>query len=722
MNLRLKLFLPFVVMFIALFCVSTFYLLPEYKAFLECEQTEHERAQIELLSDTIAPDIILGDMGHIIGAMDQSLSKRSHWASLNLFDTAGNQLYPKETAVLLKDSSLTTVTNNITAQGKTYGSMTLSYDPIPGIAQQISYAHFLHYSVLIFLVLVFLLMSFFLDKLITRPMLKLVNFAEHIARGDYQSRSTVSSKDEVGSLGRSLDLMRENIYQRDVAMNHYAEIQNTIRFIQSKFISDQDSGHVFLELQCRILALTKSEAGLIGEINPFEDPALILKALSINDISNIHSNNHIAIKAIPKTDHMPELETLLGKVMTSGEAILDNGPEISTNRLGFPITGESTVENFLGLPLYSGYQLIGVLGLVNRKGGFDLNTYKELEILLQTLAQLIVAIRERKALTDNESRLRLVVDNALEGIISCDEFGLITSVNAAAERLFGYTAKQLLGRSVGLLIPPENHINHLEAARFLLDSDQSNGRSNTEVETDGLHKNGKLIPVELSFSRVMIDGQIQYTAVVRDITERKQHEIELNKAYSELQEAHELLEQQNRIDPLTGLANRRCLDEALRLEWKRAQRAENHPLTIILCDIDHFKKYNDTYGHPVGDDCLVRVAKTLRESFTRKIDLVARYGGEEFMIVLPNTPMNSAFRQADIMRRRVWEMAIQHDTSSTADRVTISVGIHTIQPTRNCKLRTAIQKADEALYEAKSRGRNKVFKYNDILESEDTSF
>jgi len=364
----------------------------------------------------------------------------------------------------------------------------------------------------------------------------------------------------------------------------------------------------------------------------------------LNNVSNIHASNQISIQAFPTSDHMPELETLLGKVITSGKTVVDNGPDISTNRLGFPVSSETTVNNFIGLPLYSGYQLIGILGLVNQTGGYEPSMFNEMEILLQTLAQLIVAVK-----------------------------GNITSLNLAAERIFGYEAKQLIGKSVGLLIPPENHFNHIEAARFLLNVDNTNGRKNTEVETDVLHKNGKLIPVELSFSKVSIDDKIQYTGVVRDITERKQHESELNQAYAELQEAHELLEQQNRIDPLTGLANRRYLDESLRLEWKRAQRHQDSPLTIILCDIDNFKRYNDTYGHPEGDDCLVRVAKAMSESFTRKIDLVARYGGEEFMIVLPNTTAEVAYKQADLMRRRVWNLNIAHKTSpvcSTSDATT----------------------------------------------------
>jgi diguanylate cyclase (GGDEF)-like protein/PAS domain S-box-containing protein len=721
MNLRLKLFLPFVAMFGVIYLASTLYLLPTYISFLECQQVTNETGQVELLSTALAPDLIENDIAHISTSMDDAKAKRRHWASLVLFDKLGKQVYPDASLNSLEDKSLTTISHEISSDGKIHGLMTLQFDPRPGIEKQISHAQKLHYAVLAVLVLTFLAMITFLDKLIRRPLVKLVDFADHIARGNYQTQLSVVSGDEVGSLGKSLETMRQKIHQRDLAMIHYAEIQNTIRFIQSKFISDQDSNHVFLELQCRILALTKSDAGLIGEINQNDDKSLLLKALSLNNISNIHASNQIGIQALPESDHMPELETLLGKVITTGKTVVDNGPEISTNRLGFPVSSETTVGNFIGLPLYSGYQLIGVLALVNKNGGYEQSVFNELEILLQTLAQLIVAVRERKALKDNETRLRVVVESALEGIVSADEKGSITSLNLAAERIFGYAAKQLIGRSVGLLIPPENHFNHIEAARFLLDVDNTNGRKNTEIETDVLHRNGKLIPVELSFSKVSINGKIQYTGVIRDITERKQHESELNQAYAELQEAHELLEQQNRIDPLTGLANRRYLDESLRLEWKRAQRHQDSPLTIILCDIDNFKRYNDTYGHPEGDDCLVRVSKAMRESFTRKIDLVARYGGEEFMIVLPNTTAEVAYKQADLMRRRIWNLNIEHKTSPTADRITISVGVFTIQPTRNCKLRTAIQHADEALYDAKANGRNQVFEFSDICSATDTS-
>ena len=708
MNLRLKLFLPFVIIFGLVCCVSSFYLVPSYIDFLECEQIENENSQLAVLSAALEPEIIESHIGHVSISLSKALNSKEHWHSLALLDKSGKQLYQEIKSKKLSNIELTTVTHSVTSSGQLYGNLTMSFDPNPGIEKQINFAGFLHFAVLIVLTMTFLSVCIFLDRFIRKPMVKLVGFADQIARGNYQTVSNVYAHDEVGQLGKSLEAMRQKINKRDSTMNHYAEIQNTIRFIQSKFISSEDNQHVFMELQSRILTLTKSNGALIGEIQKNEDKVLFLKTLSLKEVCNIHLSTPINDRSLPESTSLPRLETLLGKVMTSGQPVLNNGPKVSNEELGFPASGQQDADNFLGLPLYSGYQLIGVLGLVNKEGGFDLSTYKELEILLQTLAQLIVAMREKKALTDNEARLRLVVDSAVEGIISVNDHGLITDFNSAAERIFGYTADQIKGESVGLLIPPENHFNHLEAVRFLLNADNYPGKPNTEIETDGLHKNGKLVPVELSFSKISMDGKVQYTGVVRDITERKQHESELNRAYAELQEAHELLEQQNRIDPLTGLANRRYLDEALRLEWKRAQRLDKTPLTIMLCDIDYFKKYNDTYGHLEGDDCLTEVAKAMAESFTRKIDIVARYGGEEFMIILPNTSAESAMQQAELMRQRIFDLDIKHKSSQVADRITISIGIYTVEPTVNHKLRKAIQRADEALYDAKANGRNQV--------------
>ena len=158
-------------------------------------------------------------------------------------------------------------------------------------------------------------------------------------------------------------------------------------------------------------------------------------------------------------------------------------------------------------------------------------------------------------------------------------------------------------------------------------------------------------------------------------------------------------------DGLTGLANRRRLDEVLDSECRRAQR-EQTPLSLLMTDVDFFKKYNDTYGHQAGDDCLRRVAATLSTAARRPGDLAARYGGEEFAVVLPNTTAEGASFVAEATRAGVEALQIAHAASAVAPHVTLSLGIGTILPGEVLEPEALVQRADAALYAAKHGGRN----------------
>ncbi|WP_027183567.1 GGDEF domain-containing response regulator [Desulfovibrio inopinatus] len=188
---------------------------------------------------------------------------------------------------------------------------------------------------------------------------------------------------------------------------------------------------------------------------------------------------------------------------------------------------------------------------------------------------------------------------------------------------------------------------------------------------------------------------------------------ELDAKLVELEELHQLLEESNarlRLlssqDALTGLPNRRSFDEIFTREWQRGVRNQR-PLSLIVADIDHFKRYNDTYGHIAGDYCLERVARTLRNSLLREIDIVARYGGEEFTAILPETDSAGAQNVAERMLKAIDELAIRHQSSQTCDNLTISLGISTVIPQSNIPQLRLIEAADKALYEAKSAGRNR---------------
>jgi diguanylate cyclase (GGDEF)-like protein len=168
-----------------------------------------------------------------------------------------------------------------------------------------------------------------------------------------------------------------------------------------------------------------------------------------------------------------------------------------------------------------------------------------------------------------------------------------------------------------------------------------------------------------------------------------------------------LIEELSQHDTLTGLKNRRVFDEFLERLWQKG--IENaRVIAILMLDIDHFKAYNDRYGHQAGDQTLRRVAQTLQKLVSRPHDVLARYGGEEFAVVLYDVDGRQAKALAEQMRRAVGELAIQHEGSPIGATLTISVGVASIEPSRDRESRGALQLADQALYEAKTRDRNRV--------------
>ncbi len=189
---------------------------------------------------------------------------------------------------------------------------------------------------------------------------------------------------------------------------------------------------------------------------------------------------------------------------------------------------------------------------------------------------------------------------------------------------------------------------------------------------------------------------------------------ELQEAYSQLEttnralmEANSQLSELSTTDALTSLPNRRHFDQILQVEWARCHRHEA-PLSLLLADIDHFKEYNDLYGHPEGDECLALVAGVLAQQCRRAGDVVARYGGEEFAVLLPATSAEEALRMADALRRAVEGLAVPHEGSPTSELVTLSVGSATVFPEAGSAPLDLVASADRALYAAKRRGRNRV--------------
>lgn len=175
----------------------------------------------------------------------------------------------------------------------------------------------------------------------------------------------------------------------------------------------------------------------------------------------------------------------------------------------------------------------------------------------------------------------------------------------------------------------------------------------------------------------------------------------------QLQDARRQLTELANIDELTGLGNRRLVNSVLTQEINRARRSRSE-LSVILLDVDHFKNYNDHYGHPAGDVVLQRIADTMQRAATRAGEVVTRYGGEEFLVVLPGASSMAALRTASRLRKMIVEQGIPHTTSPVAGHITISQGVITVTPDKGLEPADLIELADKALYNAKDSGRNAI--------------
>ncbi|WP_028102918.1 diguanylate cyclase [Pseudoduganella violaceinigra] len=213
---------------------------------------------------------------------------------------------------------------------------------------------------------------------------------------------------------------------------------------------------------------------------------------------------------------------------------------------------------------------------------------------------------------------------------------------------------------------------------------------------------------------VKLPDKLELLARVRHHSNAHIHRLQRDQAFRFLRESQQKLAAANvelqklaALDPLTGIANRRRFDETLELEWQRGQR-EKTPLSLLMVDVDHFKHYNDSYGHPAGDLALKKVAAVLTENLKRPADLVTRYGGEEFALILPETDNAGAVSVAQACQRQLEKLEIENARAKPYGVLTMSVGVCTVVPQRQSSWGELVAEADRALYAAKAEGRNRI--------------
>ncbi|NLY54019.1 MAG: diguanylate cyclase [Firmicutes bacterium] len=300
----------------------------------------------------------------------------------------------------------------------------------------------------------------------------------------------------------------------------------------------------------------------------------------------------------------------------------------------------------------------------------------------------------QRNLRQAETRFQQIVETAIEGILIFDEHYRVTFANDNMAVMLGYTVDDMLGRTYASFFP-ESHMDVYHYQESL----RKRGEGSV-YECCLLRKDGQPHWFLIS-AKPIFDEQGNFEGsfgMFTDINDRKEMVLLL-------EESNRRLTELSNQDSLTGVANRRCFDATLEHEYSRLRRS-NSQLSIILLDIDHFKEYNDRYGHVRGDECLRQIGSVLACSINPSVDLAARYGGEEFACILPDTDIQAAVAIAEKIRQGIQDLRIEHEDSPVSQFVTASFGVTTVQYSTDISPADIVAMADKLLYKAKVSGRN----------------
>lgn len=497
---------------------------------------------------------------------------------------------------------------------------------------------------------------------------------------------------------RTAELIKTNnrlqleVMERDLAeelAERKTRLLDAINLIFQETLTDKSDESLAHTLLTSAMKLTDSPFGLVAE-----------QKNGRWQITALHGAEEDDASAMAGEPEISEIKNLWRQLMTKGHPISRPGIEEDVDITPFPRT-HPDLGPFIAAPLSKEQRVSGIITVAGNEAGYALVDQMDVEALAQAFIETLLRKRIEADKAQSEKRLKLALESANEGLW---DYAPISGGIYYSPRWFA-----MLGYMDGEFpdtMETWSTLTHPEDLPILEETLQalSDGvREEFNIELRMLARSGRWNWLQVRGRTVenSKDGRAErIIGTLIDISKFKQIEVALQKANDELQRLAAL-------DDLTQIANRRRFEDRLAQEWRRGQR-DNSNLSVIICDIDYFKNYNDTYGHVKGDETLYAVAQAISAALKRPMDLVARFGGEEFAMILPNTDSVGAERVAVEVKSAIASLAIEHKTSEINAHITLSFGVASLVPAPDLSAKLLIEAADGALYRAKSKGRNQI--------------
>lgn len=510
---------------------------------------------------------------------------------------------------------------------------------------------------------------------------------------EHRSQMEEQIKNRTSDLIKANNRLQLEALERDLAEEQKArkaKLLNAINHIFQQALNNQSDKSLAKLFLTSVRKLTNSPFGFIAEKR--------LGQWRVSAIHHPHGSEETASEAIsPKVS---EISKIWRQMITQGTSLSMPGIDEDLQLTPLPKTFPD-LKSFLAVPLCKDHRISGFIAVADKHEGYALVDQNDMEALSQAFIETLLRKRVEAEKVKSERRLNLALESSNEGLWDYSHASGQIYYSPRWFAMLGYDPEEFPEslETWTTLIHPDDLSDFEDIFQSLVDGLKV--AFNTEIRM--LSRSGKWRWFQARGRTVSTNGEGKAKRIIGtliDISKYKRVEVALQKANDELQRLAAL-------DDLTQIANRRRFDDRMAQEWRRGQR-DNTSLAVIICDIDYFKEYNDTYGHLKGDETLYSVAQAISAALKRPMDLVARFGGEEFAMVLPNTDIIGAERVAKEVELAISGLAIKHRSSHVSEYITLSFGVAAICPTPELSVKVLIEAADKALYSAKSSGRHQI--------------